>query len=511
MPPTAPTPAESPKRPWLGLAAVGVALVALVAAVYAPVRHHEYLDLDDLPLIVWNPDMEPASLGEALAIAFGKPQVSGWVPVTTLSHQLDRWLWGRDAGMPLLENVALHALATLLLLLAFERLTGRLGASAFVAGVFAVHPLHVESVAWAIERKDVLSAACFAALLLLYARFAERPDSDARWRAVLACLALGLLCKPMLVTAPFVLLLLDGWPLRRLDADALREKLPMFGMALIVAVVTWRAQQGVGALSFGEALPLGARVENALHALVAYLGDAVWPSGLAPYYPHPGRSLGAARVAAAALALAALTAGALALRRRMPWLLVGWLWYAGMLVPVLGLVQVGMQARADRYTYLPLVGISLALAFTVDALARSAAARRTAAGAGALAIVALAAAAAPQVHVWRDSRSLYERMRSAHPDAAYPELRLGMVEAIDGHLERARPHLERAYALDPALGRDAVRQLIGLAHDRALQGEPDVALRTARFALGFAEQTAQPERARELRARIAELERALHR
>jgi tetratricopeptide (TPR) repeat protein len=403
-------------------------------------------------------------------------------------------------------NVLLHAANAVLVFTLLSHATGRRWASAFVACLFAVHPLHVESVAWAIERKDVLSGAFFAALLWLYARYVELPGLG-RYAAAFACLGLGLLCKPMLVTAPFVLLLLDAWPLRRLDREAVREKWPMFALVSLVSLITLRTQGLTGALSFGQALSLGDRAANALVSIAAYMSDALWPAHLAAYYPHPGGSLAPERVAVAALLIGAASAGAWALRRRDPWLLVGWLWYLGMLVPVLGLVQVGMQARADRYTYLPLIGLSLALAFSADALARSAFQRRAAISVGVACIVALTAQAVRQVQFWRDSRALYERMRSVNPEAAYPELRLGMVDAIEGDFDRAAPHLERAYALEPAMGRDAADQLAKLARFHAAHGRADDALRTARWAIGFAERTDQPLQAREIRA----LERVLER
>ena len=487
--------------------ACAVAIAALVAVIYAPVRHHEYLDYDDMAYLVWSPTMAPGSIRHSLASAIKRPWASSWIPVTVLSHQLDRAVWGREAGVALLENAALHALGSVVLLLALHRLTGRLGPSAWVAAVHAVHPLHVESVAWAIERKDVLSGFWFAALLWCYARRAEAPSAG-RYAAVIACLGLGLLSKPMLVTAPFVLLLLDYWPLRRLGRRAILEKLPMFVMVALISIVTWRIQRNYGSFTFGTAFPLWARVTNAADALVAYLADAFWPASLTAYYPHPETSLGAIHVAACAALLAAITAGVWLVRRHRPWLLVGWLWYVGMMVPVLGLVQVGMQARADRYTYLPLIGLSIALAFTIDDWARTLARRRWAAAVGALGIVALAVAAIPQVETWRDSRSLYRRMQSIHPDAAFPELRLGMVEAIDGNLVAATPHLDRAYRLDPRIGGEAAFQLEYLARFQHKFGKPEAAIDTARFGLGFAERTGQPERAQDLRLLLASLERA---
>jgi len=486
------------------VAAVSLALVLAIAAVYAPVRGHEYVDLDDRALLVWNPDMEPESLGEAFTIAFTRPQASGWVPLTTLSHQLDRHLWGRDASGALLTNMALHALGTLILLAALRRLTSRLAPSAFVAAVFALHPLHVESVAWAMARKDVLSGVFFAALLWLHARHAEAPDSRMRHAAVIGCLALGLLSKPTLVTAPAVLLLLDHWPLGRLDARAVREKLPLFAMSAGVALVTWLAQHDAGAMDFGTGLPLGARVENALDALVRYLGAAFWPTGLTAYYPHPGASLSTGRVLASAALLAALTGLAWRESRARPWLAVGWLWYVGMLVPVLGLVQVGMQARADRYTYLSLIGIALALAFTADRELVHRVARRGAIVAAVAATLALAVVARGQVTTWRDSRTLYQHMRSVHPQAAYPELRLGMVDAFEGRLERALPHLELAIALDSGAARQAVRQLQGLARFQYDRGRAADARRTLRFALDLARRTGQDEAETELRRILGE-------
>jgi protein O-mannosyl-transferase len=490
----------------IGCAAV---IAALVAAIYAPVRHHEYLDYDDMAYLVWNPDLQAGSLRDALATAFGGSLASCWVPLTVLTHQLDRVLWGREAAGALLENAALHALGSIALLFALHRLTGRLAASAWVAAVHAVHPLHVESVAWAIERKDALSALWFALLLWTYARQVEAPGSRGRYWASIGCLGLGLLSKPMLVTAPFVLLLLDYWPLQRLDRAAVREKLPMFAMVALVSYVTWFVQRSTGALSFGTALPLGARFENALDALVAYLGDAFWPTQLAAYYPHPGSSLSTFHVAGCAALLAAVTAAAWLLRKRRPWLLVGWLWYLGMLVPVLGLVQVGMQARADRYTYLPLIGIALALAFEVDSWCRTPVRRRLAATAGVVGVASLAAAAVPQVETWRNSRSLYGRMRSVHPDAAFPELRLGMVDAIEGDFAAAAPHLERAYQLDPGSAGEAAQQLEALAQFHFAHGRSEQAVDTARWAIGFAERTGRSDRAQDLRILLRTLEHAI--
>ncbi|MCZ6785335.1 MAG: glycosyltransferase family 39 protein, partial [Proteobacteria bacterium] len=337
-----------------GRVAVCLLLLAAVAAVYEPVRNHAFVGLDDALLISANPHLRHGLTPDGLAWAFSVPDNENWIPLTQISYLIDYELHGLRPGPILLANAALHALAAVVLFLALVRMTGAPGRCAFVAAVFAVHPLHVESVAWAAERKDVLSALCFATTLWCYARYAERP-TPGRYGAVAAALALGLLSKPMLVTAPVVLLLLDHWPLRR---RALLEKLPLLALAAGSAAVTLVALRGTLA---PEVLSLGLRLENATVSTATYLAAALWPSGLSIFYPYPVDGLPAARVAVSALVVAVPTALSLyALSaRRWPWLPVGWFWYLGMLVPVVGILQAGAQARADRYTYLPLIGASI--------------------------------------------------------------------------------------------------------------------------------------------------------
>jgi len=467
-------------------ALVAALLGLAVAAVYAQLRDHGFVDYDDMAYLVWNPDVEPTSLVDALRIAFTRSFAANWVPLTLLSHQLDRWLFGDSAPAALAMNAALHALASALLFGGLRRLSGRTAASAFAAAVFALHPLHVESVAWAVERRDVLSGVCFGALLWLYARYVERPESSGRYRAVLLALALGLMSKPTMVTAPCVLLLLDAWPLRRLGREALVEKWPMFAMVAGASWMTLRFQGAGGALEFGAAIPLWARTANALQSTLAYLGDFFWPAGLTAYYPHPGTGISLAAAAAAGLALAAITAAAWALRRSQPWWAVGWLWFAGMLVPVSGLVQVGMQARADRYTYLPLIGLAWALGLGVDHWARTPLRRRAAAALATAILLALGVAAHAQVDTWRDSRSLYGRMRDLHPQAGFPELRLGMVEVIEGRFEAARPHLVRALERDPGQARWLFSQLGSLAEHQLVRGLHAESRATLDFGIAFA-------------------------
>ena len=484
---------------------LGLAIVALTLAIYHPVRHHEFVDLDDYAGILFNPDLRAASPLEAVVAAFSKPLISIWTPLTVLSWQLDHALYGDAPAGYLLTNVALHAAAALLLFHALSRMSGAIVTSAFVAAVFAVHPLHVESVAWASERKDNLSAVFFMLTLCAYAGYVERPSSRARFASVHVCLALGLLAKPMLVSLPFVLLLLDFWPLRRFDLRALREKSGMFALVAFDAFVTYSVQGAHGAFSYGSGLPLPLRVANAVDATCRYLGQTFWPTRLAVFYPYDFTSLGRRRVALELALLGALTLAAFLLRRRQPWLLTGWLWYLGTLVPVLGLVQVGMQSRADRYTYLPMIGLAIAVAFGARHFARTRAARAALAAGTAVALGALAWLAAAQVPVWRDSFALYERAIAVSPQAWYPQQRLGMVYAMQGDFGGALPRFRRSVELDPSSAQEILRQLDSMATAHAERGRPAEATSTASFAIAFAEETQHPETAAAIRARLPAL------
>lgn len=503
---------ENAFRDRRGCIALAIGLLLATAAVYAPVRGHEFVDLDDWGGILWNPDLRPTSLLDALRIAFMRPQVSMWAPLTTLSLQLDWALYGPRAAGFLLTNVALHGASSLVLGLAMLRLTRAFWPSAFIAAVFALHPLHVESVAWASERKDVLSGLFFSLTLLAYERYVRVAHSGGarlRYALVLLWLGLGLLSKPMLVTLPCVLLLLDFWPLRRLDRAALLEKGPMFAGVLLFAGVTLHVQALTGAMSHGLAFPFWARCANAIDAYGLYLASSFWPTGLAAHYPHPGADPPLARVGLALAVLLTLTGAAVALRRTRPYLLTGWLWFGGMLVPVIGIVQVGIQARADRYMYLPLIGITLALAFAVrDAVAGRRPRELAAAAIGLAATIGLAVAAAAQVQVWRNSTVLFLRIAQVSPNAAFPHVRLGMIEAMGGRLELASVHFGRAFERDPAQAVEVVDQLETMAAAHAALGRAGPAVATADFAIRIARETGQPDRAREIQALLPELRRA---
>jgi Flp pilus assembly protein TadD len=407
---TADAPAAAARAP-LPSWAVAAALVLLVLAVFEPVRGFGFVNLDDQQYVYENATVRRGLGAEGLVRAFTTTTASNWHPLTMLSHMADVSLFGLDPGWHHLVNVLLHAANAILLFLFLRAATGAVWPAAAVAALFAAHPQHVESVAWISERKDVLSTLFLLATLLSYLRYARRPG-PARYAAVAAPFALGLLAKPMLVTLPFLLLLLDRWPLRRTGWGTLAaEKVPLLALSALSSAVTWLVQVETRAASGLGQLSLGARLENAVVSYAAYLGQTFWPSGLAAIYPHPAFSdleVPAWTVAGSALLVGAVTAVAVRERARRPYLAVGWLWYLGTLVPVIGLVQVGVQARADRYTYVPLVGIFVAVAFLAAEWAGPRPARRRGLfAAGAAVLLALAAVARAQVHTWRDAETLH--------------------------------------------------------------------------------------------------------
>ena len=412
---------------------VPLLLLASTLAVFFPVRDHEFVDYDDARYVVENPNLAEGLGRESVARAFAEPYFANWIPLTSISLLIDHELYGLEPAGYLRTNVALHAASALLLFFALLRMTRAPWASAFVAAVFALHPLHVESVAWVSGRKDVLCGLFWMLTLYAYARYAERPQSPGRYALVVTGVALALLSKPLAITLPFALLLLDYWPLGRLtSADsrrwldrarlrrALLEKLPLLALAGAAAVITYAVQEKIGVVRSAEfSLPL--RISNALLSYALYLRDAIWPSGLAAFYPFPHAGLPVGAVLAALLVLCGVSALALRGARSRPYLLTGWLWYLGTLAPMIGILQVGLQARADRYTYIPLVGPAIMLAWSGAALARRTRAARTAlAIAGAGAVAALAVAASFQVAVWHDARSPSPRATTSPTTASRP-------------------------------------------------------------------------------------------
>ena len=396
-------------RRWL----VALALTLLVAAVYSQTGRFDSLDFDDQEYVFANPTvlrgLTPAGIGWALT-AFHS---ANWHPLTWMSHMLDVQLFGADPGAHHLVNAGIHAANAILLFLILRAATSRFWPSAFAAALFAVHPLNVESVAWVSQRKSLLSTLLLLLTLGAYVLWTRRGGAW-RYAAVAALLALGLLAKSMLVSAPLLLLVFDFWPLGRLgDVAAGRkrvlEKLPLFALAAGSSLATMLAQAKWGAVA--SAFPLGERIANALDSAVNYLGAAVWPAGLACFYPHPASAGGSTRLVdavGAGVLLLAVTALVIAVRRSRPWLLFGWAWYLIALTPVIGLVQVGMQARADRYTYVPMIGIFVAVVWEIaERVSGSSVARHAATALGALAVIAFAVAAFAQAETWRSAETLY--------------------------------------------------------------------------------------------------------
>jgi tetratricopeptide (TPR) repeat protein len=488
---------------------VCLGLVALVLVAYGQVVHHEFVDFDDGAYIGGNPRVVRGLTWEGLYWAFATFHTGNWYPLTWLSHMLDVELFGLRPGPHHLVSVLLHGASSVLLLLALLRLhragRARSGApavdtfwpAALVAALFALHPLRVESVAWAAERKDVLSGLFWMLTMWAYARYAARPGRI-RYGWVAASFVLGVLSKPMLVTLPAVLLLLDVWPLGRGSAGTgprtgsivppahlWLEKLPLVACAGAASVVALVAQRSAGAVGSLETLSLAARVGNAMVSYVAYLRQTLWPSGLAFYYPHAGLTEGADGTTSlvafgAGSLLAAITVGCLAATRRRPWLAVGWLWYLGTLVPVIGLVQIGMQARADRYTYIPAIGLYLAVAWTVAGWAsRSVAARRVAIACATLVVVACLATTWRQVGHWRDSRALAERALAVTERNYQAYNMLGVALQREGETDAALEAYRDALRIKP----DYAECQINLATLLGDQGRLDEAASLFRLAL----------------------------
>lgn len=427
----------------------GVVLVLATVAVYAGVSYHEFLSYDDTIYVVDNPYVNTGLSWDGVRWALTGVRLDNWHPLTWISHMLDVEWFGLDAGAHKWTSVLAHALSGVLLYVWLGGLTGAWGRSAFVAGVFALHPLHVESVAWIAERKDVLSG-CFAMLTLLCWTGWARRRSARAYAGALAFFAAGLLSKSMLVTLPCVLLLLDLWPLGRLDrarpreiARLVMEKLPFFVLAAGASLATLTLQSP-------RELQLGVRVDNALVSYVRYLRRAFWPTDLATMIPLP-ESWPLAAVVGAAVLLLAISAGCLWQVRQRPFLLVGWLWFVGMLVPVIGLIQVGNQAIADRYTYLPLIGLSIAVAWGVHDAARL---RRVAdpwlAAFSAVLLVAWAVASRDQVATWRDQRSVFARSLAVTERNAYAHTAYGIGFLMVGRLGEAIEQHHEALAIEPS-------------------------------------------------------------
>jgi Flp pilus assembly protein TadD len=494
----------APTRPSRKLI-LAVLLAASTLAVYAPTWWYGALSIDDPSYVVDNAHVTGGLTLRNIAWAFTSFYDANWIPLTWLSLMLDVDLYGGRASGFHVTNTLLHAACAVLLFLAFARATGSAIRSAFVAALFAIHPLHVESVAWIAERKDVLSIFFGLLALLAYVRYAT---GAGRINLPLAFvgLALSLMAKQTLVTLPFVFLLLDFWPLGRIRFSALKagtgaaaeaaptastgrviwEKLPLFGLSAAFSAVASIAQSHGGAVV--DAIPLHLRVMNAVVVYAIYLRKSLLPINLSVYYPHPGFTLSSTDVVGAGVVLLAITAFALVILRRRPYVFVGWCWYLGTLVPMIGLIQIGGQQMADRYTYFPLIGIFLAVTWLVaESVPDGALSNRLLPGAAVALVAVLGTISFHQIGYWRDSISLLRHAASVMPEHPTPHEYLGAAYLYADLPAKAIPELETAIRLAPPYGPLQYK----LADALQKVGRSDEAFKHYQAALGLDETSAK--------------------
>jgi tetratricopeptide (TPR) repeat protein len=451
-----------------------LALCISIFAVYWQVWDHSFVNYDDTLYVTKNPHVQDGLTFKDITWSLTATHAGNWHPLTWLSHMLDCHLFGMNPGWHHFSSLLFHTANALLLFLALNRMTGGLWRSAFVAGLFALHPLHVESVAWVAERKDVLSTFFLFLTLLSYIWYVERRGFY-RYLLTMLCFVLGLMAKPMMVTLPFVLLLLDYWPLGRLPVGRLQgaslpptdplvssrnvfsqarpllwEKIPFFILAAVSSVITYLAQDSHNAVKTLIKFPLECRLANGLVSYINYLAKMVWPRDLAVFYPHPGQSLPIWQAVLAGLLLLVISIAVIRLGRRYAYLPVGWLWYVGTLVPVIGLVQVGEQAMADRYTYVPLIGLFVIIAWGVPDLLSGWAYRRTALAITAtLVLSVLMVSTWKQLHYWKSSTSLFEHTLAVTENNSVAHFGLGNALLEEGKTAEAIHQYSETLRLDP--------------------------------------------------------------
>ncbi len=475
------------------------ALALLTFVAYEQVRNHDFIDYDDNDYVFENRHVQTGLTRDSIRWAFTAYHSNNWHPLTWLSHMMDCQLFGNNPGRHHLTNLLFHIANTLLLFAVLKQMTGALWRSAFVAAAFALHPLHVESVAWVAERKDVLSSFFWMLTMLAYVQYANRPGI-CRYLLVFLTFSLGLLAKPMLVTMPFVLLLLDYWPLGRLQqsakgrkgkllpaesyglnihiSTAIRltiEKIPLFALSAASSVVTFIAQSRNEALATIERLPLKMRIVNAASSYLSYIVKIFYPADLAVFYPYSK----APRIGAAVLLIGILVC-LLFLSRRRPWLVVGLLWYLGTLVPVIGLVQVGSQSMADRYTYLPSIGIFIIIAWAAAELSAKLQYRKIVLGilAG-LAFAVLFICTKIQVKYWQNDVTLFKRALSVTRNNSVMHERYATAVMKQGRFDEAVNHYKQALSISPKL----FQAHVGMGLIFIEQGNNDEAIESFKQAL----------------------------
>jgi tetratricopeptide (TPR) repeat protein len=466
---------QTPKKLHILLIYLALTLVTLVA--FEQVRHCEFTATDDMKFAADNPHVQAGLNRKSIAWAFTTTTTANWIPLTWLSVMLDSQIFGHSSATFHLMNLLYHIVNTLLLFMVLKKMTGTIWQSAFVAAVFAVHPLRVESVAWVAERKDVLSGLFWMLTMLAYVRYTQRP-SIRRYLPVALALTLGLLAKPMLVTLPCVLLLLDYWPLGRLqwsrqnDAKELQypdstgltskktspgcliaEKIPLFVLAVASCITTVIAQQAEGAVRSMDRYTLSVRINNALVSYISYIRKMIWPTRLAHLYLHPGRNLPTWKPVIALVILISVSVAVIYMARRrhdLAPLLGGWLWYLGTLVPVIGLVQVGKQSMADRYTYLPSIGILIMVAWGTARLFNRWRRRNMVLGISTgLLLIGLTLCTRAQVRHWKNSLTLFGHGVQATPNNYFIHYHYGNSLYQDGRLNEAAFHYQETIRIGP--------------------------------------------------------------
>ncbi len=425
-------------------------MVVITFAVFGQTLHHEFVDFDDNQYVYENPMVTQGLTLKGMVWAFTNFDASNWHPLTWLSHMLDCQLYGLNPSGHHLTNVLIHTATVIVLFLVLRQMTGALWRSAFVAAVFAIHPLRVESVAWVAERKDVLSGLFFMLTIGAYVRYARKPWSWGNYGLVVLLFALGLMCKPMLVTLPLILWLLDYWPLQRKESTRrlVMEKLPLLALSAAACAMTILAQNKVINSFSVFSLPL--RLANALVTCMVYLGQMLWPAGLSALYPFPIHGIPLWEVAMAGALLAVISAVAFWQRRKQPWMLVGWVWYLAMLLPVIGVIQVGSQAHADRYTYLPHVGIYMAATWLSAEWVAKRQMGQAASGclmAGVVGVLMICAW--NQTAYWKNSETLWSHAVVSNTRNYLAHFKLGVALLQKGKVDEAISHFEQALQSEP--------------------------------------------------------------
>ncbi|HTB84889.1 MAG TPA: hypothetical protein VK742_14630 [Candidatus Sulfotelmatobacter sp.] len=431
---------------------ISFVLATLTLSLYCPVINFDFVNYDDNGDVYANPIVKQGLTLEGFGTAFGASQSSNWVPLTMLSHMLDCQLFGLNAGGHHLTNVLLHTLSVVLLFWLLKKMTGVVWPSAFVAAVFAVHPLHIQSVAWIAERKDVLSGLFFMLTLWFYFKYAKQGESVKNHLLTFTMFTLGLMSKPMLVTLPLVMLILDYWPLQRWKYVALSklllEKVPFMLTSLLFGMLSI-LDQGE-AMGPNRVIPFLIRIANAMVSTAKYIGQTFYPSNLSIFYPYPENNLSYTAVLGSIVLITMISYLSFIVRDKKPYLLAGWLWYLTMLLPVIGIIQVGAQSRADRYTYLPQIGLGLMVAWLAADLGfQCGRFKYFVRVVAVLSIVAMCAVSRSQVDCWRDTESLFRHAVDCTSDNPVAENILGGALDEKGNVKEALVHYQKAENLWP--------------------------------------------------------------